>query len=384
MSSYRHSLDLFLWLVTVLTAAAAPVSVDPTYNPKTSSTPFAEVTADAAAMRHLAIRPTAVQVVSGTNQISSAKRLTTSSWAEVKIVPAVSGRLVTPALLLDFGKELAGRLQIWGTAGAAVVVTTGESAEECVHPEPKLDNSGPFALTLAGPNFAATPYSAFRFARLAFPSNVPVEITRIVCDHKFYPVQYWGSFDCSDPLLTRIWYAGAYTAHLCMQEEIWDAPKRDRGLWIGDLQITGETINNAFADKFLMEYSIAKVRDEAQGGRAPEELPVHDVNKITGYSAAWFCTLADFHRHVGDRKFLASQHEKIISLLKFQQTQFDGNSLYTNPYKCWPFCDWSPGFVLDNPLTRATTQLYVIFGVHEAAYLLRELGDSANAEKFSA
>ena len=364
--------------------SAAPTIIDPTYSVKNSGVPFFELSTVSAVMSHRGILSKSVQVISGSNQISGAQKLTKRGWTRVKIIPDKSGAAAAPVLLVDFGQELAGRLQIWGTGGAAVTVTTGESAEECVHQEPHLDNSGPFKLTLAGTNFTATPYSAFRFARLSFPSNAPVEITRIVCDHKFYPVQYWGGFDCSDPLLTRIWYAGAYTAHLCMQEEIWDAPKRDRGLWIGDLQITGQTINNAFADRQLMEYSITKVRDEAQGGRAPEELPVHDVNNITGYSAAWFCTLADFHRHAGDRKFLASQHEKIISLLKFQQTQFDTNNLYTNPYKCWPFCDWSPGFVLDNPLTRATTQLYVIYGVNEAIYLLHELGDTANAEKFSA
>lgn len=169
-----------------------------------------------------------------------------------------------------------------------------------------------------------------------------------------------------------------------MQEEIWDAPKRDRGLWIGDLQVTGQTINKVFADRFLMENSIAKVRAEAQAGHAPSALPAHDVNNIPGYSGSWFCTLADFYRHVGDRKFLQSQHESIISLLKFQQTQFDTNNLYINPKIVWSFCDWAPGFVLDNPLTRATTQLYVIQGVHEAVYLLRELGDMANADKFAA
>lgn len=371
-------------LAAVLIARPAPPTVDPTYRPKTSGLPFADLSVADSVMKHMEILPQSVTAVSASNEISGLKTLTRSGVAKAKVLPLATAAGEPPAVLVDFGKELAGRLKIWGTAGAIVVVTTGESAEECVQAEPHLDNSGPFTLTLAGTNFVATPYSAFRFARLSFSSNAPVEIKRIVCDHKFYPVQYWGSFDCSDPLLTRIWYVGAYTAHLCMQEEIWDAPKRDRGLWIGDLQITGQTINKVFADRFLMEHSIAKVRDEAQGGRAPEELPVHDVNKITGYSAAWFCTLADFHRHVGDQKFLASQHEKIISLLKFQQTQFDTNNLYTNPYKCWPFCDWSPGFVLDNPLTRATTQLYAIFGVHEAAYLLRELGDTVNAEKFSA
>ena len=363
--------------------ASAQNSVDPTYNPKTTGVPFADLSAADAAMKHMELLPVSVKAVSDTNHISGTENLMKRGGGTVKINHDGSSVAAMPTLMVDFGKELAGRLQIWGTAGVEMIITTGESAEECVHEEPALDNSGPFKLILAGANPAVTPYSAFRYARISFPSNVALEITHIIFDHKYYPVQYWGSFDCSDSLLTRIWYAGAYTAHLCMQEEIWDAPKRDRGLWIGDLQITGQTISKVFADRFLMEYSISKVRAEAQGDRAPAELPIHNVNSSPGYSGSWFCTLADFHRHVGDMKFLTSQHEAIISLLKYQQTQFDVNNIYCNPYKCWSFCDWSPGFVLDNPLTTATTQLYIILGVHEAVYLLHELGDTANAEKFA-
>jgi hypothetical protein len=338
---------------------------------------------DASYMNHLVIRPRSAQAVSGAAQCIGVNSLAKAT-ASVKIQPASSGHGEPVVLLVDFGQELAGRLQLWGTDGAPVTISTGESAEECIRQEPALDNSGPFKITLAGKEPASTRYSAFRFARLTFTGTKPVKLTRIICDHKYYPVQYRGRFDCSDPLLTRIWYVGAYTAHLCMQEEIWDAPKRDRSLWIGDLQVSGQTINSVFADKFLMEHSISLVRDQAQGGRPPTELPVSDVNTLPGYSAAWFCTLADFYRHSGDREFLARQHEKIISLLKYQQSLFDANHLFMNPYKAWTFCDWSPGFVLDGPLSRQTTQLYIILGVHEAAYLLRELGDPANADKYLA
>jgi alpha-L-rhamnosidase len=344
---------------------------------------WSDVDVEASYMKHMVIWPQSAHAVASAANCVGVETLTNTT-ASVKIQPDPSGQSGSVVLLVDFGQELAGRLQIWGTEGAPVTLTTGESAEECVRAEPALDNSGPFKITLAGSEPASTRYSAFRFARLVFTGKEPVELTRLVCDHKYYPVQYRGSFDCSDPLLTRIWYVGAYTAHLCMQEEIWDAPKRDRGLWIGDLQVTGQTINWVFADKFLMEHSIARVRDLAQGGRPPTELPGSDVNTLPGYSASWFCTLADFHRHAGDREFLAQQHEKIISLLKYQQTLFDANNLFINPHNAWTFCDWSPGFVVDSPLARPTTQLYIILGVHEAAYLLRELGDAANAGRYSA
>ena len=121
---------------------------------------------------------------------------------------------------------------------------------------------------------AFTPYSAFRYAHLLFPSATqgPLRL-RVTVDHKYYPVQYRGTFDCSDPLLTRIWYTGAYTAHLCMQEDIWDAPKRDRARWIGDLHVSGEVINDVFADRFLMEQTLTRLRDDAQGGRALRPAP---------------------------------------------------------------------------------------------------------------
>jgi len=335
---------------------------------------------DAPYMAHLAIAPKSAQAVAGSEQFISAASFGSGGETQVKVTPAAGKQ---PGLVLDFGQELAGRLQVWGTDGAAITVTTGESREECDHQEPQLNNNGPFTLQLAGSDPASTPYTAFRYAKLTFPASTPVELTRIICDHKYYPVQYKGTFDCSDPLLTRIWYTGAYTAHLCMQEEIWDAPKRDRGLWIGDMQVSGETINTVFGDKFLMEHSIGLVRDQAQGGRPPTELPTQDVNGLPGYSAAWFCTLADFYRHQGDKGFLASQHDKIISLLKYQQTEFNQQNVYINGTK-WDFCDWAPGFVTDSPLARATTYLYIIHGLHEAVFLLRELGDSANADKYSA
>jgi hypothetical protein len=335
-------------------------------------------------MEHLVILPKSAQAVAGAARFSGIETLASSRAARVKILPDPSGSVPEATLLLDFGQELAGRLQVWGTAGAAVTISTGESEAETVHDKSAFDNSGPFKLTLAGAEPVSTPYSAFRYARLSFPGNTPVELTCITCDHKYYPVQYWGTFDCSDPVLTRIWYVGAYTAHLCMQEQIWDAPKRDRGCWIGDLKWTGETINDVFADRFLMERSIKQERDGVQGGHPAAELPASDINGVPGYSAAWFSVLADFYRHAGDREFLARQHENIVTLLKFQQTQFDEHDLFFNPRKELPFCDWVSGFVQDGPPDWATTQLYIIHGVRQAVYLLRELGDETNAAKFEA
>jgi len=339
------------------------------------------LTATAWYLLHRPAYPTAVDPVSSAQTIAGAATLVGADQGHLVVRPVPSGG-AAPSVLVDFGEERAGRIELRGTDGAKVTVTTGESREECFHAEPALDNRGPAELTLSQTKAAATAYSAFRYALLTFSGAQPVTLTRVVCDQKYYPVRYKGAFDCADPLLTRIWYAGAYTAHLCMQEDIWDAPKRDRGLWCGDLQVTGQTINDVFADKFLMEQSIRELREISQAGRPDTALPASEINDIPGYSAAWFCELADFHRHRGDYPFLRSQHDKIISLLEFQKTDFDRQDLFTNPHKKWAFCDWAPGFVINTPQTLTTTDLFIIKGVREAVFLLRELGDGANAEKY--
>jgi hypothetical protein len=334
-------------------------------------------------LAHIPISPKKVTVLSGKRQITGAETLAGRKNGHAVIYPGSEPDNTKHVLLFDFGQELSGRLQVCGTQGVNVIVTTGESVQECNHEEPSLDNHGPFSLTLHGTRLASTPYTAFRYAAIQYNGSTPLNITKVLCDFKYYPVQYKGSFNCSDSLLTRIWYTGAYTAHLCMQEDIWDAPKRDRGLWIGDMQVSGQTINVAFGDRFLMERSIERVRDQAQGGRPDTELPISEVNSIPGYSAAWFCILVDYYLHQGDKALLSRQHAKIISLLEYLKTDFDNNNLFNNPHKAWDYCDWSPDFIIDGPLTRATTDLYIILGVRQAIYLLDQLGDKTNSERFA-
>lgn len=341
-------------------------------------------------MAHKTLGAVQVEALPGPDRVQNLSSLLHRAPANTIVGSPESNLAPGPRrILVDFGKELSGRIEIAGTEGAQVEVHTGETREAALRilKDARLiaiDNSGPWSLTLHGREVQTTPYTAFRYALLTFPGDQPVALTQVDCDFKYYPVEYKGAFDCSDPLLTQIWYTGAYTAHLCMQEDIWDAPKRDRGLWIGDMHVTGETINNVFADRFLVERSIAGGRAIAQRGRPDTEMPPTDVNDIPGYTAAYFGTLADFYRHDGDLAFLRSQHNSILSLLAYQQTQFDARHLFTNPYHAWDFCDWAPGYVKDTPQTLAATDLFAIYGVRQAVFLLTALGDTANAAKYTA
>jgi hypothetical protein len=336
-----------------LTGWPVPVSVQPAY------------------LAHLPMPPVSVAIPTLGTDLTWTP--TTKSLRLIQPEPGKAWKVV-----VDFGEELPGRVSIQSTSALDVNVGTGESAEEALDkPWTSMD------MQLEAGKPSASAYTAFRYASLLFPARTPSVDLSIEADHLYYPVEYKGSFDCSDQMLTKLWYIGAYTAHSCMQQDIWDAPKRDRARWMGDLHVSGEVINNVFADKFLMEQTMTRLREEAQGGHPMNAEPVNHVNGIPGYSCAWIAGLADFYRHVGDMGYVRKQHDAIVSMLEYFRGELDSNGVFANKRKKWPFVDWSPGFNEESPTANAATHLFLVKAVHEAVFLLGEMGDHVSAMKYN-
>ena len=297
----------------------------------------------------------------------------------VILPPASARREEYPYILLDLGRESDGRLEIVSDSDApsTVELQYGESREEAVN-EPYL---GVTPLTIPPHSRAHGPKSALRYALIRFLSgNSPQRYKAIRFDSIYYPVKYQGSFESSDALLNRIWQVGAYTSHLSMQDEIWDAPKRDRAPYGGDLNVSGRVIETVFADHLLIQRTLSDLMPDA-------EHPVAgDVNGIPGYSAFWVMDLADCYRHTGDRAYLQSQHRHLTEMLGYMQKELDERDLYTviDPKNVFLFVDWSPDFNGDTPELRRASTLEFARGFADGAWLLNETGDAAGAAKFSA
>ena len=376
----------------------AHAAIAPTLGGRAWSTTITPWPPQAYYLAHLHFQPTRVEVLHGKNAFKGladvAERLTPADIAEVR--PDYQGRsllapahgvdiVVTPSasnshpeLLLSFGQEVTGRIQVRGTGGA-VSIGTGESRGEALH----KPWGGIHKLNLVAGKMESTPYSAFRYATVTFSGAGPMDLHTLRLDFKYYPVKYRGAFACSNPLLTKIWYTGAYTAHLCMQEQVWDAPKRDRAMWMGDLQVSGQVINNVFLNRFLMELTLRGLRVEAQGGRPATALPVTDVNNIPGYSNAWICGLADFYRHTGAIGYLRSQHQLLLSMLRYIRQAFNRKNIFSNKHHKWCFVDWAPKLSGGTPQAELATDLYTCLAVRRAVSLLNALGDKTNAQKYA-
>jgi alpha-L-rhamnosidase len=279
--------------------------------------------------------------------------------------------LSAPSLVLDFGQETTGRIEVISASDQPirVIVHYGESYEEAV----KKPYLGVATLFVPPHATAHGPKSSFRFAKLQFLGDGPLlRFAAIRIDGIFYPVEYRGSFETSDAVLNRIWQVGAYTGHLCMQDDIWDAPKRDRGRWMGDLDVSGRTIETAFADQFLMEDTIRRLN--------PITDPQANVNAIPGYSAFWVMGLADYYRQTGKLDFVQSMLPNLRALLTFMEADIDANNLFVNTHKAWPFVDWSVDLNADTPESRRATQFEYFRAFRDAGFLLREAGDAAGAD----
>lgn len=280
-----------------------------------------------------------------------------------------------PSFVLDFGREVTGRIEFDSECdcNALVTVQYGESLGEA---EAGAHYLGVNLLRIGPKNTGYGPKSGFRYVKVRFLGGAPeIRFRSIRLDGIYYPVQYQGSFESSDPLLNRIWETGAYTMHVCMQDDIWDAPKRDRGRWVGDLDVGGRVVNEVFADHFLMEDTMSRLIGD---GPVDEQ-----VNAIPGYSAMWVSAIADYYLHTGDKQYLQSMHRRLLELLKLMDSGFGANNLYVNPHKDWLFIDWAPELVGDTPETRGATAIEFYRADMQAAFLLRELGDIDDADLYT-
>lgn len=316
-----------------------------------------------------------LHVYSGSGALENKESLITPNSAAEFTASAASEPVsptMQPQIMLDFGREVNGRLELQSDSDQAADVNLqyGESEAEALN-QPYLGTTPlhvPPGATVHGPK------GAFRYALLRFERGTKIRFRSIQLDGIYYPVKYQGFFQSSDEKLNRMWMVGAYTAHLCMQDDIWDAPKRDRGRWMGDLDVSGRTIEDVFGDHFLMEETLDRLLGDA---------PItHHVDGIAGYSAFWITGEAEYYRHTGSLQQLEKVHGRLVQLLRYMETELDNRKLYANTTHASPYVDWSPDLDGDTPESRMATHFEFYAGFRDGIFLLRQLHDTQNVDAF--
>jgi alpha-L-rhamnosidase len=289
---------------------------------------------------------------------------------------------VKSSILLDFGKELQGGVQIvtgiWaGNKPVKIRLRFGESAEEAMS-----DIGGKGGATndhairdqetlLPWLGIAEIGNTGFRFVRIdVVDDSVKLVLKEVNAIARYRDLVYKGSFNCSDTLLNKIWKTGAYTVHLNMQDYLWDGIKRDRLVWVGDLNPEIATINTVFGYNEVVPKSLDFAKNTTP-------LPKW-MNGISAYSMWWIINHRDWYYHHGDLKYLKEQQtylKELLSLL-IKKIDIDKEKLDGQRFLDWPSSD-------DPKAVHAGLQAMMILALEAGADLSHHLGDQLMRKKCS-
>jgi len=211
-------------------------------------------------------------------------------------------------------------------------------------------------------------YEGVRFGWLhvrAFDRPWHLTAVRLVCQTK--PANYEGSFACSDPRLTRIWYAGAYDVKLNLLQDYFGAilmERSDRQSWTGDAHPAQAAALVAFGNRDFVKANLDRT---ATGD-----------NGIESYSLYWVLSLLDYYRYSGDvatlRKHLANARAKLEH----------ANQIYPDPPMA--FYGWDErlgaGFEAPNttPETKQAYRMLFLRACREFAEGLDTIGETGQSE----
>ena len=286
------------------------------------------------------------------------------------------------SILLDFGKEIQGGIQIVRTIdgshqAARFRLCLGESVTEALS---SVDAPGTTAtndhsardVEISVPWLGSMEYgnSGFRFARLDLldADGEAVGLVTVRAISRLRNIPYLGSFRCSDERLNQIWQTGAYTVHLCMQDYLWDGVKRDRLVWMGDMHPEVMTANTVFGNQAVIRKSLDYVRDNT---------PANDwMNGICSYSLWWIIIQHHLYQWYGDQAYLQEQYIYLAALLNHVMEQMNGTR---EAFPEGRFIDWPSN---DQPaVIHAGLQALSVRALEAGAEMAGWLGDSALKEK---
>jgi alpha-L-rhamnosidase len=213
-------------------------------------------------------------------------------------------------------------------------------------------------------------YEGVRFGWINVNShtkNWHIKNLRLVCQTK--PVNYRGSFACSDRELTRVWYTGAYTVKLNLLKDYFGAilmERSDRQSWTGDAYPSQAASMVAFGNYDFVKKNLVNTSGLNNG--------------IASYSLYWVLSLIDYVNYTGDAEFAKKYVDNASQKLELAYQQF-GKSPALGFYG-W---DERLGAGFENPNNPESQRAYAMLSIRawrEFGELMKQLGRTDLAEKY--
>jgi hypothetical protein len=274
------------------------------------------------------------------------------------------------SVTLDFGKDVTGlvTLHFAGSGGAQRAGLAFSESSDYVGTDTDASTGGPRSrdgalyadvdgrTTYTMP--AANLRGGFRYLTVFLDSSGQVDLDRVslhftAAPAMKNPADYANYFYSSDPLLNRIWYAGAYTMQLDTIDpktgRVWEAPdagwdnsgdvgvgstilvdgaKRDRTVWPGDLGIEIPSSYAAFGDTVSARNALTTMyQHQRDTGELPYSGPMMNKYGSDTYHLWTLSATSDYYRYTGDRRWLAGIWDGYKRGVDFIGQKVDGRGL---------------------------------------------------------
>ncbi|MBE6732198.1 MAG: alpha-L-rhamnosidase [Ruminococcaceae bacterium] len=289
---------------------------------------------------------TPVRIVKTFGKVENAEHLLKDKVGQAVLEDIGSANFVNTkgkhaAVLLDFGREIHGTVRIC-TQGCnpernKLLVRFGESCTEALTPvyenNARNDHANRDMVVDVGflmeHEFNETGFRFFYIELLGENCSVSLKSVQGVLIYR--DIDYIGSFECNDGEINKIFDTAAYTAHLNMQEYMWDGIKRDRLVWIGDMHPEVMTICSVFGSNEVVKKSLDFIRDVTPVGKW--------MNGISSYSMWWIMCHYEYFMQNGDTEYLKLQMPYLKELTKYLTELIDENGseiIPDNRFLNWP------------------------------------------------
>ncbi|MGC4111461.1 MAG: family 78 glycoside hydrolase catalytic domain [Nocardioides sp.] len=303
-----------------------------------------------------------------------------------EIAPAAGGRDVR--LLFDFGRMMVGRLGFEIEAPAGVRVDL--HGFEFIQPDGRhnlatgMNNTLRYTCRDGRQQFRSLQRRGFRYVWLVVRGmrGRTVRLRWLDVEVSTYPQSGRGRFACSDPLLNRIWRAGAHTLRCCAEDTYTDCPTYEQTHWVGDAR------NEALVDWVVNGDARLWRHGLLQAGRGLERLPLVPShvpssweNLLPAWSFLWLRSCREYLWWTGDHEGAGELFVWVARCVAGIEANLRGDGLFQ--LRAWNMFDWA---AMETPVDGTVTHLNCLaaVGLGDAAELAEWLGHEREAVRWRA
>jgi hypothetical protein len=231
--------------------------------------------------------------------------------------------------IVHFSRVMAGRcgLAVEGCAGAEIYLVSNETPDSGGRSyEVKLRDGLQY--------FESRDYFSLGTVRVIVRhATKPVEIREVSADFLSQPVQYLGSFTCSDEALNTLWKSGRWSTQICMNTQHLDSPEHQEPISdYGDYVIADlVNFNTMGTNPWVARQDLRKwawVMENA-----------HYKTFHTSYVFYWLQCLLNYYDYTGDRTVIDELAPQVHALLD-QYTTYLGKNGIMSEAPNYMFMDW--------------------------------------------